>query len=56
MIRDTLHVVDEKLEFKDMLDSYTVKIGQYSNYYGVFFIIAMATRHYLVVEHIIPSY
>ena len=47
------HILEEKLEFKDMLESYSIYVGRFANYTGIFFFIAMCVRFYLESKNFI---
>ena len=46
-IADASHVVDEKLEFRDVLNTYMAKVGVKANIFGLLFMVLMLTRHWL---------
>lgn len=46
-IADALHIVDEKLEFRDILNTYMAKVGIKANIFGLLFMILMLIRHWL---------
>ena len=41
------HFQDEKLELKDLLDTYSLKMGIIANIFGVLFFIANISKHLL---------
>lgn len=45
------HIIDEELEFKDMLESYSIKIGIFANYFAVFYIVSMMYKHHYSFSH-----
>jgi len=50
------HILDEQVEFKDLLDSYSIRIGKIANLIGILFFTGMMVRYYLEMTNKLPVY